>query len=186
MADRVYTKEETDRILARAIELHGHSEATSHTELVAIAREIGVGPEALERAAAEVLGRRDDDAAYRALRARQWRGFYAHLLPFVCVGVFLGFLNVLTGGIPWSLIPMLGWAIGLASHLLAVAMPDKEELRGRIERERDRARRREGGRARVEPNEAPDAGVRVAALEEAADDDVAREQTAQTAAARRR
>ena len=42
------------------------------------------------RAAAEVLAGRDDDAAYRALRARQWRGFYAHLLPFVCVGVFLG------------------------------------------------------------------------------------------------
>jgi hypothetical protein len=81
---------EADRILARAVELHGNSAATSHADLVAIAREIGVGPEAIERAAAEVLAGRDDDAAYRALRARQWRGFYAHLLPFVCVGVFLG------------------------------------------------------------------------------------------------
>ena len=58
MADRVYTKDEADAILARAIELQGRGEAASHTELLATAREIGVAPEALERAAAEVLAGR--------------------------------------------------------------------------------------------------------------------------------
>jgi hypothetical protein len=138
MADRVYNKEEADAILARAIELQGHGEATSHAELVATAREIGVAPEALEKAAAEVLARRRDDQALRALRARRWRGFYAHLVPYVCVGMLLGFINVVTGGFPWAVIPMLGWGIGLASHLLAVALPDEEKLRRRVARQRDR------------------------------------------------
>jgi hypothetical protein len=138
MADRVYSKEEADAILARAIELHGHGEATSHTELLATAREIGVTPEALEKAAGEVLARRHDDQALRALKARRWRGFYAHLVPYLCVGMLLGFINVATGGFPWAVIPMLGWGIGLASHLLAVALPDEEKLRRRVARQRER------------------------------------------------
>jgi hypothetical protein len=145
MADRVYSKEEADAILARAIELHGHGEATSHEELLATAREIGVAPEALEKAASEVLGRKRDDQALRALRARQWRGFFAHLVPYVCVGMLLGFINVATGGFPWAVIPMLGWGIGLASHLLVVAMPDEEKLRRRVARQLEREQ--QSGRA---------------------------------------
>ncbi len=166
MADRVYKKEEADAILARAIELQGHGEATPHAELVATAREIGVAPEAIEKAAAEVLGRRRDDHALRALRARQWRGFFVHLVPYVCVGMLLGFINVATGGFPWAVIPMLGWGIGLASHLLAVALPDEEKLRRRVARLQERERGRtaalrvdaeaserepSGGRMRVRP-----------------------------------
>jgi len=141
MADRVYSKEEVDAILARAFELQGHGEATSHDELLATAREIGVTPETLEKAAAEVLGRRRDDRTLRALRVRRWRGFYAHLVPFVTVGALLGFINVLTGGFPWAVIPMLGWGVGLASHLLAVALPVDESPRSRLARRRERESR---------------------------------------------
>jgi hypothetical protein len=138
MADRVYSKEEADAILARAIEMHGHGEQTSHADLLGTAREIGVAPETLERAAAEVLAGRRDDKALRALRARQWRGFFAHLVPYVCVGMLLGFINVMTGGFPWAVIPMLAWGIGLASHLLVVGLPDEEKLRWRVARQRER------------------------------------------------
>jgi hypothetical protein len=142
MADRVYTKAEADAILARAIELQGHGDAT-YAELLATAREIGVPAEALEKAAAEVLAGRRDDEELRALRAGQWRGFFAHLVPFVCVGLLLGFINVETTHFPWALIPMLAWGVGLASHLFAVAMPDEEELRKRVARRRERASRSE-------------------------------------------
>src|SRR5262249_32903168 len=98
----------------------------------------GIAPEALEKAASEVLVRRRDDQALRALRARQWRGFYAHLVPFVCVGMLLGFINIVTGGFPWAIIPMLAWGTGLASHLLAVTLPDEETLRRRLARQRER------------------------------------------------
>jgi hypothetical protein len=137
MADRVYSKDEADAILARAIELQGRGAATSHAELLATAREIGVAPEALEKAATEVLAGRRDEQELRALRAGRWRGFFAHLVPFVCVGVLLGFINVLTGGFPWAVIPMLAWGIGLASHLFAVAMPDDEALRSRLAQRRE-------------------------------------------------
>src|ERR1019366_543662 len=89
---RVYTKEETDAILARAIELQ-HGEVTSHADLVAVAREVGVPPEAIERAATEVLAKHRDEEAVKALRARAWRGFYAHLVPYVMVSALLGFIN---------------------------------------------------------------------------------------------
>jgi hypothetical protein len=136
MAGRVYTKDEADAILARAIELQGRGEAASHTELLATAREIGVAPEMLEKAASEVLAGRRDDEALRALLAGRWRGFFAHLVPFACVGALLGFINVVTGGFPWAVIPMLAWGVGLASHLFWVAVPDKEALRLRVARQR--------------------------------------------------
>jgi hypothetical protein len=140
VSDGGYSKDEVDAILARAVELQGHGETTSHAELVATAREIGVAPDTLEKAAAEVMGRRRDDQTLRRVRVRQWRGFYAHLLPFVSVGILLAFLNVLTGGFPWALIPMLGWGVGLASHLLAVALPDEENLQAEVEAARRRTR----------------------------------------------
>ena len=183
MADRVYTKDEADAILARAIELQGRGEPASHAELLATAREIGVGPEALEKAAAEVLAGRRDDQALRARRALRWRGFFGHLVPFVGVGVLLGFVNVVTGGFPWAVIPMLAWGVGLASHLFAVAVPDEEELRLRVAR-RDAGERRgapeasmnviarssgpgsRSARVRVEQERAGRAGEAPAAYEE--------------------
>jgi hypothetical protein len=136
-----YTKEETDAILARAVELH-RGERTTHEELVAAAGEVGVSPEAVEKAAAEVLGGRRDREALAAQRARARRHFLAHLVPFVMVSALLGFINYLTTSFPWALIVMLAWGVGLASHLLAVVLPDPEEQLRRIERERRREERR--------------------------------------------
>jgi hypothetical protein len=152
MADRVYTKDEADAILTRAIELQGRGGAASHKDLLATAREIGVAPEVLEQAAAEVLAGQREDQALRVYRAGRWRGFFAHLVPFVCVGVLLGFINVVTGGFPWAVIPMLAWGVGLASHLFAVAVPNEIELRLR------EAQRHAGGAARVRVEQEPSAG----------------------------
>jgi len=170
MPSRVYTKEQADAILARAIDMQ-RGDSTSHDDLVAAAREVGVPAEAIERAAQEVLGQRRDEDDVRALRARAWRGFLAHLVPYVMVNALLAFINVLTGSFPWVIIVMLAWGVGLASHLLAVVMPDREKLLRRVERQRERALRRAGaieevgaaaagGAARVRvPDEPRAAGV---------------------------
>src|SRR5215472_6680778 len=121
MPSRVYSKEEADAILARAIEMQ-RGDSTSHDDLVAAAREVGVPAEAVERAAQEVLAQRRDEDDVRTLRAKAWRGFLAHLVPYVMVSTLLAFINVMTGSFPWVIIVMLGWGIGLGSHLLAVAM----------------------------------------------------------------
>jgi hypothetical protein len=161
MAGRVYSKEEAEAILARAIELQVHQGATSHDDLVAAAKEVGVSAATIERAASEVLVRKRDDAEMRELRARQWRGLYAHLVPYLMVNALLAFLNFETGGFPWVIIVLLGWGIGLASHLVAVALPDQQKLRRRLERDRAREeRRRSRYRGRVEDPGA--VGMRVA------------------------
>jgi hypothetical protein len=135
---REYTKEETDAILARAAELQ-RGERTTHDELVAAAGEVGISRDAVEKATAEVLGGRRDRAALAAQRARAWRQFLAHLVPYVMVSALLGFINYLTTSFPWALIVMLAWGVGLASHLLAVVLPDPEEQLRRIEHDRRRA-----------------------------------------------
>jgi hypothetical protein len=143
MPSREYTKEEVDAILARAIEAQrGEAAVTSHDDLVAAAREVGVPQEAIERAAQEVLAKRRDEGDVRALRARAWRGFLAHLVPYVLVNALLAFINFMTTSFPWVIIVMLGWGIGLGSHLLAVVLPDRDKLLRRVERQRERARRR--------------------------------------------
>jgi hypothetical protein len=139
MVKRVYSKDETEAILARAIELHGRGDVTSHEDLIAAGREVGLPAEAIESAAAEMTAKRQDEDILRSLRARQWHGFFAHLVPYALDNALLAFINTLTGGPPWVLIVMLGWGVGLASHLLAVANPDRRRLLRRVERERRRA-----------------------------------------------
>jgi hypothetical protein len=136
---RVYTKEEADAILARALDIQ-RGDGTSHEDLVAAAREVGISPEVLERAASEVVTRRQDEVELVAIRERAWRGFYAHLVPYVMVAALLGFLNYMTTSFPWAAIVMLAWGVGLASHLLAVLTPDRERLMARVERRRARER----------------------------------------------
>ncbi|HXX68079.1 MAG TPA: hypothetical protein VEK07_12885, partial [Polyangiaceae bacterium] len=56
--------------------------------------------DAVEKAAAEVLGGRRDRAALAARRARAWRQFFAHLVPYVMVSALLGFINYVTAASP--------------------------------------------------------------------------------------
>lgn len=54
-------------------------------------------------------------------RVKKVKDFMAHFYSWVIVGLFLVFLNLLTSpGFLWSLIPMFGWAIGLAFHAFDV------------------------------------------------------------------
>jgi hypothetical protein len=149
MAKRAYTREEADAILARALDLQGRGDSTSHDDLVAAGREVGVSREAIDRAAEELLSARRDDSALREIRARAWRGFFAHLVPYALVNVLLAFTNALTGPPPWVLFVTFGWGIGLGSHLLAVANPDPRKLRRRLEWERRLAARETTAAVRV-------------------------------------
>ncbi len=142
MTEKRYSRQDVDAILGRALEReHAQGELTHH-ELVEAAREVGVAPEAIERAAAEVMAERREREELRAARAREWREFFAHLIPFVLVNALLVTINFFTGRFPWSLFPLLGWGIGLASHLYAVAVPDPEKLARRRARQEERERRR--------------------------------------------
>jgi hypothetical protein len=151
MAGRRYSREEVDAILGRALEREHGTDELSHDELVAAEREVGVAPESIERAAAEVMVERRDREDLALARAQAWRGFASHLIPYLMVNALLISINVFTTRFPWALFPLLGWGIGLFSHLFAVLMPNRERTARMLQRRRERERRREAKR-RLETN----------------------------------
>jgi hypothetical protein len=147
MPSRSYSRDEVQAILANAVERqHGDGDRLTHDDLVAIGKELGVSREAIELAAAGVG---DDLEVQRQVRARvqgMRRGFLYHFVPFVLVNLFLAAINLVTGGPPWFLFPLLGWFIGLGSHAIVALAPDRDKIerqvRRRIEREREKQRRK--------------------------------------------
>ena len=49
-------------------------------------------------------------------RVQKIKGFYGNLFAYCLVIPFLIFINVKSGGFPWSLFPALGWGFGLTAH----------------------------------------------------------------------
>ena len=81
-------------------------------------------------------------------RAGAKLGWYVHAAVYVVVNLFLFALSVYTsGGRPWSVIPMLGWGLGLGLHWISVfLLPAGGGLRERlVQQERERLRRGQGG-----------------------------------------
>lgn len=144
---RSYSRDEVQAILASAVERqHGQGDRLTHDDLIAIGKELGVSREAIEAAAAGVG---DDLEVQREVRIRvqrMRRGFLLHLVPFVLVNLFLATINLMTGGPLWFLWAAMGWGIGLGSHAIVALAPDRDaierKVRRRIEREREKARRR--------------------------------------------
>ncbi|HTQ47241.1 MAG TPA: 2TM domain-containing protein [Polyangiaceae bacterium] len=147
---RSYSRDEVQAILASAVERqHGQGDQLTHEDLVAIGKELGVSREAIENAAA---GIGDDVEVQRQVRIRVQglrRGFLYHIVPFLLVNLFLATINFLTWDgfdFPWFLFPLLGWAIGLGSHAIVALAPNRDKIeaqvRRRIEREREKQRRR--------------------------------------------
>jgi hypothetical protein len=142
MPERRYSRDEVDAILGRAIEQERGGQDLSYDELAAVAAEVGVSRETLERAAQAIERERQHDADLARLRAQARRGFVSHLIPYLCVSAILVLINVATSHFPWALIPILAWGIGIFLHLLAVLSPNPERLERHLARERERRRRK--------------------------------------------
>ncbi|HMA93329.1 MAG TPA: 2TM domain-containing protein [Polyangiaceae bacterium] len=138
-----YTREEVDAILGRAIERDRSNGDLSREQLVAVAREVGVSAESVEKAIDEIFAERSGREELAQLRRQAWRGFLFHLIPYVCVCTLLVVLNLATTSFPWALFPIMGWGIGVLSHLMSVAFPNPERLQRQLERRRERERRRQ-------------------------------------------
>ncbi|MFO0607665.1 MAG: 2TM domain-containing protein [Polyangiales bacterium] len=163
-----YSRDEVKEILGRALEKqHAQGDAITHDELAAVARDMGVAPEALAQAAAAVREERELQSAVSAAIARRRRGFSAHLMAFVMVNALLAVGNLMTGGPLWFVLVALAWGIGLAFHARATFAPDRERLaaraRRRIERDRELAerqrRKREAEESARRIGKAVEAGV---------------------------
>ena len=62
-----------------------------------------------------------DEEVYKLARKRveEKKGFFTHLIVYLCVNALLVVIWALTGaGFPWFLFPLGGWGIGLLFHFL--------------------------------------------------------------------
>lgn len=82
-------------------------------------------------------------------RAGAKLGWYLHALVFVLVNLAIFALSRHgVGSRPWSVVPLLGWGLGLALHGLSVfLLGTGSELRERmVQKERERLQRPRDGR----------------------------------------
>ncbi len=65
------------------------------------------------------------------MSSEKWKGFWAHLGPYMIVITMLGFINWMTGSdYPWFLWPALGWGVGLAFHLFGIGLSEIKGMSG--------------------------------------------------------
>jgi len=54
-------------------------------------------------------------------RVEEIKGFYSHLIVYICVNIVLVIINLITSpGALWFFWPLAGWGIGLIFHGLGV------------------------------------------------------------------
>ena len=152
-AKPTYSQAEVNEIIRRALDKQTErQDHLDHDDLVAIADEVGIDRESLERATAELaqtrvgrLSRQDEAKEIAEERAIQLKRFGASLLSHVVMnGVFYTIDTHFFAG-AWFKWPLLGSAILLTFRLRNVLAPyDKLRRRRRKEeRLREREQRRE-------------------------------------------
>lgn len=138
-----YSRDEVKAIIERAVDAQtSRSDDVSHDELIAIGRELGLSGDALNAAAKDVRASRELEAARAEVRARDRRGFYAHLIPFVFAHALMIVACITTASPPWYLATLVAWGIGLAIHAKSVFSPDPRQFERKVQRFMERERRR--------------------------------------------
>ena len=127
-----YDDDEVEEILRRALQRQAEEQrGTSHEELVAAAREVGLDPAAVDAAIAELRAGKDparvepdpdDELLDRDRRAKR-ASFVRHLSVYALVCAFLAAINVMAGGGPWVLWVVLGWGLGVGLQGLRLVLP---------------------------------------------------------------
>ncbi len=142
---RVYSDDEVRAILSRAIDRQRSAspKGLSHEDLLAVARDAGISPDALEAAAADVTERKEADDDERAIRKERASDFRIHLFTFLPIMLCLAVVNFMTTSYPWVLWPALGWGLALFLHARFAVFPTDVEIahdaKNRAERRRRKA-----------------------------------------------
>jgi fatty acid desaturase len=81
------------------------------------------------------------EQAKKRVEAR--RGFFIHLIVYICVNIFLIIIWAFAagGGFPWFIFPLVGWGIGLLFHYLEAFVFEGKSDRAAIEKEVEKIKR---------------------------------------------
>lgn len=129
MSEKLYSKEEVDRILRRALEgSSSYGASITESELLRIASELNIDPVQVRKAIIEDVAVNEFESAKSIWMKRKRRSFYEHLTAYVIVNSFLVGIDFMTPGISWSIFPILGWGIGLAFDFVESFFPSEEKV----------------------------------------------------------
>ncbi|MCO5251797.1 MAG: 2TM domain-containing protein [Candidatus Kapabacteria bacterium] len=129
MSEKLYSKEDVDRILKRAIDASpSYSGSITESELLRIASELNIDPAQVRKAMTEDVAVNEFESAKEIYRKRKRSSFYEHLTAYVIVNGFLVGIDYMTPGISWSIFPILGWGIGLAFDFVDSFFPSEEKV----------------------------------------------------------
>lgn len=130
MPEKLYTKQEVDRILRRAMEASStKGDTLSESEILRIAEELGLDTNHVRASIREDSNIIQFENAKIMWRKKKKQEFYKHLSSYVIINSFLVFLNVaLSGNISWAIFPILGWGIGLLFDFIESIFPSEEKV----------------------------------------------------------
>ncbi|MFW6051951.1 MAG: 2TM domain-containing protein [Myxococcota bacterium] len=142
---RQYSGDEMEAIVRRALERGSRDEPFTHEDLLSAAAEIGIPPDEVEAAAAEVELERDRRRWEQAARDRRRRRFFGRLGTFVGLNGVLFAIDALTGAGWWVHWVIMGTGVPVSLQALRLYRPVQER---EVERERRREEREQRRRAR--------------------------------------
>jgi hypothetical protein len=153
MPERTYTDAQVREILRRAVERGTDAGGLGHDDLMAAAREVGIGPEAVETAITELEAEGELQEELAKLRGERRHDLASNFVTWAIVNAGLFGIDWATGGGWWFYWPLGTWGIFLLLRLKGEIFSNPagdrrtaerriELRRRRLEREQAEARRR--------------------------------------------
>lgn len=114
--------DEVDEILRLAVRKAGvGTDSDLRQRLKQSAAELNISEEELRQAEIEFVKRREEKEELEGRRRQKTQEFQGHLVSYVVVNLFLVTIDLISDRqLGWSIYPLLGWGIGLASHFVRV------------------------------------------------------------------
>ena len=160
MPGRTYTDEEVREILRRAVDKSNVGGGLSRDELVDAARDVGIEPAAVNAAIEAVELDREVTEELTELQNAERRKLTSSFLTWGIISAGLLAMRWFGEGGWWFLWPMGIWAVILLLRLKGTLLDHPEGDRARAERNVEQ-RRRKQRRAPQQPEQAPEARMRV-------------------------
>jgi len=130
MNEKIYSNDDIDRILRRAINKNSsHTNGVTESDLFRIASELNISREQVLHALKEDKELAGYEEARKMWLDKKKTGFREHLAAFVIVNGFLTAVNILTlGTVSWVFYPIFGWGIGLAFDFYESFYPSEDKI----------------------------------------------------------
>ncbi|MCC5646167.1 2TM domain-containing protein [Nostoc sp. CHAB 5824] len=122
-----YDSEDVQKILQIALTRKQEGEF-SQEQLIEMASELGISSDILKTTEKNWLTQQEEERSLRTFNTFRRRAFWAHLVTFLAVNLFLILLNLITSpSYFWAIFPVLGWGLGLFFHWWSVYQSKTED-----------------------------------------------------------